>query len=645
MRLFEVSSTYSNWTTHSSYSLHSNFEEYKKKESSKWRSRAPAIGARFPIFKDYDHFVESIKNAKVVDVTDSMDRQIHNRSRTSSIEELKDLVSGYVRPRNVDRIVKGFKRGDAIPYPIILKGSKGMWILAGNTRLDAAGIMGVPKKALIVDVSDTLSETVYSPKPMEEDAKKIATFIKKNCKPWLSQTQNGKLVVYRGIEKPPTGVAFVKPVRKNRVPLHSSQTLHELLNAVAVVGGKKANRKNAVAVTGHAHRTNMYGDKTFVVMPIGQFNYTWHIDLIDWAEDFIHTYADSNDVNQLELSEFEIDLPKPITKQWIDNNFEAFLLKGVRGDDGTLAEAISGGFEIMIKANKVLAIDIEFYEDEIKPLLQKASLKEGHKHKWSYIGGAAVCKCGKQISPDGEITDATAGMMKARKKMFEERQKGTPLSAEIPDEVVQIFRAQPVTQTSIEQMAYVTRSLKFAKDHAVHMSNTEEVPYHVVRALVPTRSVFNAYNPGEYFYDGSPVNGKSVFNAKPGDDFAESLNEQVVTHELEDFMNRVKEHYGLEDLWISKIDDKTIYLMSIIVPKELRKQGIGTKVMNNITQFADERGLRVILSPATKDPHHGTTSYGRLVDFYKQFGFKQNKGRNKDFTTSARMIREPRSIH
>jgi hypothetical protein len=49
-----------------------------------------------------------------------------NRSRVSSIEELKDLVSGYVKPRNVDRIVKGIEEGDEIPYPIIIKGNKGM---------------------------------------------------------------------------------------------------------------------------------------------------------------------------------------------------------------------------------------------------------------------------------------------------------------------------------------------------------------------------------------------------------------------------------------------------------------------------------------------------------------------------------------
>jgi len=35
-------------------------------------------------------------------------------------------VSGYVRPRDVDRIVQGIESGAKLPYPIILKGDKGM---------------------------------------------------------------------------------------------------------------------------------------------------------------------------------------------------------------------------------------------------------------------------------------------------------------------------------------------------------------------------------------------------------------------------------------------------------------------------------------------------------------------------------------
>ncbi len=76
-----------------------------------------------------------------------------NRSHTSSIESLKSLVSGYFMPRDVDRIVQGYESNAAMLYPIILKGSNGEWIMAGNTRLDTAFILGIDPKVLYVDVS------------------------------------------------------------------------------------------------------------------------------------------------------------------------------------------------------------------------------------------------------------------------------------------------------------------------------------------------------------------------------------------------------------------------------------------------------------------------------------------------------------
>lgn len=530
MRLFELfESAYSNWTFPSQQTIAADFSEYKKKEDSKWHSRADAIGARFPIFKDIKDFEQSLRNAKVVNVTSSLDNRVMNRSHTTSLDDLRDLVSGYVRPRDVDRIVKGFKNNDAIPYPIILKGSKGMWIMAGNTRLDTAGIIGVPKKALMVDVSEILDEAdSYAPKPVEQrTAERVAAFIKKNCKPWLSQTDNGKFVVYRGFSGGYTrytknASVFTKKVRINRRPLGSPPELHRLFNTVIALAGKTANRSNSVAVIGDESKAWEYGDQ-FVTIPIGNFNYTWHTELgPDWTSEFSWFIEIAGD--HVDLDDFDTypgrKLPKKITKQYLDKVYGARLVGGVRGDDKSLAEAIRLKYEIMIKADEIIAIDPRFYNREILPLLQSPSkLKEGHKHKWSYIGGAAVCKCGKQISPDGEISDATAGMMKARKKMFEDRQKGTSLSSELADKYVVIYRAQPSTASTIDPMSYVTRSIKFARDHAVHMANTEEIPYHVVRALVATKDVYNAYNPGEYFYDGKAVNGKTVFIAKPGDDF------------------------------------------------------------------------------------------------------------------------------
>ena len=83
----------------------------------------------------------------------------------------------------------------------------------------------------------------------------------------------------------------------------------------------------------------------------------------------------------------------------------------------------------------------------------------------------------------------------------------------------------------------------------------------------------------------------------------------------------------------------TITLSQIIVPKEKRQSGIGTKAMLALTQYADETNQRIVLTPS-KD---FGGSVARLTKFYNNFGFVLNKGRNKDFTTIETMIRLPKS--
>lgn len=83
--------------------------------------------------------------------------------------------------------------------------------------------------------------------------------------------------------------------------------------------------------------------------------------------------------------------------------------------------------------------------------------------------------------------------------------------------------------------------------------------------------------------------------------------------------------------------DGTITLSQIVVPKEERSGGKGTSAMQALIDYADRTGQRVVLSPSSDFGG----SKKRLVEFYKRFGFVENKGRNKDFTTMESMIREP----
>jgi N-acetylglutamate synthase-like GNAT family acetyltransferase len=107
------------------------------------------------------------------------------------------------------------------------------------------------------------------------------------------------------------------------------------------------------------------------------------------------------------------------------------------------------------------------------------------------------------------------------------------------------------------------------------------------------------------------------------------------------FQEQLQKKYDLTHLRLYK-KGNDLTLDMIVVPKDKRKQGIGSKVLEDITHYADVNGLRTLLTTAVKDTYHGTTSGTRLKEFYKKFGFVENKGRNKDFTTMHNMIREPK---
>jgi len=93
--------------------------------------------------------------------------------------------------------------------------------------------------------------------------------------------------------------------------------------------------------------------------------------------------------------------------------------------------------------------------------------------------------------------------------------------------------------------------------------------------------------------------------------------------------------YGLKSLTLTKSGDHVT--LSKIVASEQGK-GNGTRFMNDLTALADANGWILSLTP---DTSFGGTSVKRLKDFYKRFGFKDNKGRNTDFETRESMVRRP----
>ena len=145
---------YANWVNYTPESLKSDFAEYKKKEERKWKTRAQAIGARFPLFKGFPEFTQALKTAKVKKLFKGEAEKIGHVALNDKLSDVKSMVGAYQQPRDVDRIVKGFESNAKMPMPIILKCKKDQFIMAGNTRLNVAYIMGILPQVLVVDVSE-----------------------------------------------------------------------------------------------------------------------------------------------------------------------------------------------------------------------------------------------------------------------------------------------------------------------------------------------------------------------------------------------------------------------------------------------------------------------------------------------------------
>jgi len=108
------------------------------------------------------------------------------------------------------------------------------------------------------------------------------------------------------------------------------------------------------------------------------------------------------------------------------------------------------------------------------------------------------------------------------------------------------------------------------------------------------------------------------------------------------FGQQLQSKHNLQDIWLSDMDNRNAFeLSNIIIGKENQGKGVGSAVMQDIVDYADNHGKIVVLDPALKDKRHGTTSQSRLRAFYKRFGFIDNKGRNKNYEFRNLMIRYP----
>ena len=78
-----------------------------------------------------------------------------------------------------------------------------------------------------------------------------------------------------------------------------------------------------------------------------------------------------------------------------------------------------------------------------------------------------------------------------------------------------------------------------------------------------------------------------------------------------------------------------VTISRIVSPAQ--NEGTGSEVMRRLTHWADASGKTIALTPSADFGGNAK----RLREFYKRFGFIENKGRNKDYEISETMYREP----
>lgn len=106
-------------------------------------------------------------------------------------------------------------------------------------------------------------------------------------------------------------------------------------------------------------------------------------------------------------------------------------------------------------------------------------------------------------------------------------------------------------------------------------------------------------------------------------------------------LNKISDYANSKNVKLSVQHNKnlnSLNLSQIVVPREHRSKGIGSDIMNRLKSHADTNNMRITLTPSAD---FGASSVNRLKKFYKKHGFIENKGKNKDYSISDSMYRNP----
>jgi GNAT superfamily N-acetyltransferase len=107
-----------------------------------------------------------------------------------------------------------------------------------------------------------------------------------------------------------------------------------------------------------------------------------------------------------------------------------------------------------------------------------------------------------------------------------------------------------------------------------------------------------------------------------------SLLTENISSEVANFENGIKSRYPqLEEFGIYyDATIKALFFSDLYIKEEFKEQGIGSKIMMEVNQFADRLKVPIVLIPESEDDDQQ-----RLIRFYKKFGFIVNTGKNMDY--------------
>lgn len=158
---------------------------------------------------------------------------------------------------------------------------------------------------------------------------------------------------------------------------------------------------------------------------------------------------------------------------------------------------------------------------------------------------------------------------------------------------------------------------------------------------MPAMQLYNAM-PLRVVSDQDQAN--AILGGVDSSNFSQSViskaDPEIAALNKNDFQKHLKEKYSIN---LGLIEDKannSISIEKIIVPDDSRQSGTGTSAMNEIVAYANSNGKKLTLTPSSD--FGGNKK--RLTEFYKRFGFVENKGKNKDHEISDSMYRLPESI-